>query len=365
MSARGPLEVELGGSVGALELAASFSAPAGETTAVFGPSGSGKTTLLRAISGLTRLTGRVTLGGLVWQDDHRARFTPPHRRRVGFAFQEPALFAHLSIVGNLRYAERRSDAPGPRTAPSFEDVVETLGLAEHLGRTPAGLSGGERQRVSLARALLSNPSVLLLDEPLSALHRPARREILPWLRALGERSGMVILYVSHDLGEVVEIAHRIAPIAGGAVSAATPAAESLAELEPEDATSRFEASTVLTATVRRRLPDLGLSELDLGGQPLRAPGLQTPVGTAARLRVRARDVALATALPEAISIRNVLRGQILSISEPPAGPFAEVLVEVADQRVRARITRDARADLRLAPGDDVFALLKTVAFDDP
>ena len=362
-----PLAVEIGGAVGSLELAASFSAAAGQATAIFGPSGSGKTTLLRAVSGLVRLRGRVAAGAQVWQNDDRGVFLPPHRRRVGFAFQQAVLFDHLSVAGNLRYAARRRNAAttstGTTAGPSWSEVVETLDVAPHLDRAPGGLSGGERQRVSLARALLSGPSVLLLDEPLSGLHRPARSRILPWLRALAARSGMVVLYVSHDLGEVVEVAHHVAPIQHGSVNGAWPVAEALERLDAGDPLARFEASAILTARVRRHRPDRGLSELDLGGQPLRVPGSHVPEGETARLRVRARDVALATEAPRAISIRNVLRGAILEIREETEGPFAFVFVDVAGQRLGARITRDARAELRIEPGREVFALLKTVSFD--
>ena len=361
----GSLELELRGAVGDCRIDAAFAAPAGETTAVFGPSGSGKTTVLRAVAGLIRLQGQLRVGGALWQHDSRGIFLPPHRRRVGFAFQEPALFEHLPVEGNLRYAERRSGATGKKRTLSFPEVVERLGLAGHLERMPRGLSGGERQRVSLARALLSDPAALLLDEPLSGLHRSARDEILPWLRSLAERSGMVVLYVSHDLGEVVQAAHRIALISDGSVSAAASASESLERLEAGDALSRFESSAVLTARVRAHLPALGLSELDLGDQLLRVPGTESPVGAVARLRVRSRDVALATTPPKAISIRNVLRGTIREIRPETEGPFAEVLVEVGNQRLRSRITRDAASDLDLHPGGEVYALLKTVSFDNP
>lgn len=360
----GPLRVELTGGVGAVSIQAALSAAPGETTAIFGPSGSGKTTVLRAIAGLMRLAGHLLLGKTAWQDDRTGVFLPAHRRRVGFAFQEPVLFDHLSVEGNLRYAERRSGVPRAGAALPLPEVVERLGLGAHLARTPRGLSGGERQRVSLARALLSGPSVLLLDEPLSALHRTARARILPWLRSLGEESGMVVLYVSHDLGEVVDVAHRIAPITGGSVAAALPAAEAVERLEDGDALSRFETGAVLTAAVRGHLPALGLSELDLGGQVLRVPGARNAVGTVARLRVRARDVALATARPDAISIRNVLRARVRDVRQAPKSPFAEVRVEIAGQRLGARITRDAAAELGLRPGAEVYALLKTVSFDD-
>ena len=360
----GTLAVALRGTVGELPIEAAFEARTGETTAIFGPSGSGKTTILRAVAGLTRLSGRLALGPTTWQDDRRGVFVPAYRRRIGFAFQEPALFDHLSVGGNLRYAERRSGGPAAGPVVRFAEVVERLELGRRLERMPRGLSGGERQRVSLARALLARPAALLLDEPLSGLHRTARAAILPWLRSLGEASGMVLLYVSHDLGEVVDVAHRIAPIRSGSITGAAPAARAIAHLPAGDLLSRFEAGSVLTATVRARLPALGLSELDLDGQRLRVPGTGRPTGTEARLRVRARDVALATEAPTAISIRNVLRGSVIELRDLPETPFAEVAVGFAAQRLVARITRDAVSELGLEVGSEVFALLKTVSFDD-
>ena len=360
----GSLGVAVNGPVGALSIEAAFAAAAGETTAIFGPSGSGKTTVLRAVAGLTRLGGRITLNATIWQDDDRGIFLPPHRRRIGFAFQEPALFEHLTVEDNLRYPGRRIRAAEGDGAVSFSETVERLGLAAQLDRAPRRLSGGERQRVSLARALLADPRVLLLDEPLSALHRTARNEILPWLASLAARSGMIVLYVSHDVGEVVQIADRVALISGGSVSATATAAESLGGLEAGEVLSRFETGSLLMTRIRGHLPALGLSELELDGQTLRVPGARGGVGDPVRLRVRARDVALATAAPQAISIRNVLRGRIREITEHSGDPFAEVALDVGDQGLRARITRDAAAELGLGRGDEVFALLKTVSFDD-
>lgn len=359
MSLDGPLAVSLRGVAGAFTLDASLTAAPGEMTAVFGPSGSGKTTLLRGVAGLARLDGRVRAGSEVWQED--GFFLPPHRRRVGFAFQAPALFAHLPVAENLRYAVRRAGGPGI----PFDTVVERLGLAAHLDRDPAGLSGGERQRVSLARALLTRPLVALLDEPLSAIHQSDRGAIAGWLRSLAGELGIAVVLVSHDLDEVVAVADRIALIEDGQITALGGVAETLERLPARDALARFEASSVLITRVISHLESLGLAELALAGQTLRAPGIHAPPGSEVRLRVRARDVALATKPPEAISIRNVLRGVLRSVREDPGGPFAEAVVEVGRSRLRARITRDAARELGLAPGREVFALLKSVSLDPP
>ncbi len=367
MTAAG-LRAELTGAVGAFRVEARFEAPPGRVTSVFGPSGAGKTTLLRALAGLTRLQGRLEVRGEVWQDDARRVFVAPHRRGAGFCFQEPALFPHLSVRHNLDYGRRRAPAPPPG-APAFDETVERLGLGSLLDRAPAGLSGGELQRAALARAILANPRILLLDEPLSGVHWSARSGILAWLRSLAEDLGLVVLQVSHDLDEVIRVAHRIALIADGRVAEAAPAGDVLAAMGHGDRVSWLEAGAVLTARVAARPAADGLTELELHGQAMRVPGLDRPAGAEVRLRVRSRDVAIATERPRHISIRNVLAGEVREVREEVGTPFVEVLVDVgpagSPALLRARITRAAATELGLGPGRAVYALLKTVSFDEP
>lgn len=358
------LSADLRGAVGSFRIEAGLEAPAGRVTSVFGPSGAGKTTLLRAVAGLTRLDGRVSAFGEVWQDADGA-FVPPHRRGVGFCFQEPALFSHLTVAENLAYARRR--APERPGAPATGAVVERLELAPLLDRAPAGLSGGERQRAALGRALLSNPGVLLLDEPLSGVHLGARGRILDWLRGLARDLGLVVLQVSHDLGEVIRFAHRIALISDGRITATGPAGTILAGEGIR--APRFEASVVLVARILDTADAAGLSTLDLDGQRLRVAGMGGQPGRPVRLRVRARDVALATTRPEGLSIRNVLDGVIRELRDQPGTPFIEVVVAVGGAGSRnlllARITRAAATELELAPGRPVHVLLKSVCLEDP
>jgi molybdate transport system ATP-binding protein len=144
------------------------------------------------------------VGEAVWQDGRR--FTPAHRRGVGYVFQEPSLFPHLSVRGNLAFAVRRAaETPGP----DFDEVVRMMGLEQLLDRSPAALSGGERQRAAIGRALLSRPSLLLMDEPLSSLDADAKGEVLPFLDELHRRLALPVIYVSHDAGEVARLADRV------------------------------------------------------------------------------------------------------------------------------------------------------------
>ncbi|WP_298329406.1 ATP-binding cassette domain-containing protein [Asticcacaulis sp.] len=199
------IQVDLSGTVGDLTLSVRFEAGAG-LTALMGPSGSGKTTLLRAIAGLERLSGRVQVGDAVWQDADR--FMPVHKRAVGYVFQEPSLFSHLSVEGNLDFALKRSPKTVDKTG-----IVDLLRIGALLPRQVERLSGGERQRVAMARALLSGPELLLMDEPLSSLDQSARAEILPLIRDVAER--VPVLYVSHDPLEVARLTGQVIYIRNG------------------------------------------------------------------------------------------------------------------------------------------------------
>lgn len=220
------IEVQLSGQRGDFRLDADFNMPASGITAVWGASGSGKTSLLRAIAGLDRIAGTVRIEDTTWQD--AAVFIPPHKRRVGYVFQEASLFPHLNVHDNLSYAAKRAPPPA-----DFDAIVADLGIRPLLSRSIHDLSGGERQRVALARVLLSSPRLLLMDEPLSSLDRPARGGILPLIKTLGER--LPILYVTHDPSEVAVLADRALRIEAGRVyQGDLPAAPDLTGLSREE-----------------------------------------------------------------------------------------------------------------------------------
>ena len=206
------LSVRLAADLGGFHLDAAFQAPAEGVTALVGPSGCGKTSLLRSIAGLERAAGEVRVAGEVWQDE--TRFLPPYRRPVGFVFQQPALLAHLTVRQNLRFGLKRCKG---RPMTSFEEVVELLGVGALLARAPQRLSGGETQRVAIGQALLSQPRLLLLDEPLSNLDAAGKAEILPYLERLHRTLAIPVLYVSHDAGEIDRLADRVLYMQGGRI----------------------------------------------------------------------------------------------------------------------------------------------------
>jgi molybdate transport system ATP-binding protein len=194
---------------GGFALQAAFEVPSHGVTALLGPSGSGKTSILRALAGLDHVAGTIRFAGELWQDE--TTFVAPERRRTGYVFQGIGLLPHLSVAANLAYAARRA-APGPFRR---EDIIARTGIADLLGRRPARLSGGEAQRAGIARALLGQPRLLLMDEPLSALDSDARAELLGWLETLLAEIGIPVFYVTHDHDEAARLAARTIRIRDG------------------------------------------------------------------------------------------------------------------------------------------------------
>jgi molybdate transport system ATP-binding protein len=327
------------------------------TTALFGPSGSGKTTILRIIAGLeNRATGHVTLNDTRWQDDKAKQFVPPHKRRIGYVFQDGRLFTHLTIEKNLRFAAQRASSD----KLTVDAVAAALDLTPLMHRSPESLSSGEQQRVAIGRALLRDPSLLLMDEPLSALDAKRKAEIIPYIERLPSDFGIPILYVTHNVEEVTRLASRIIILSEGRIAANGGAIEVLERIDLMPLAGHLEAGAVLEACTTEHRN--GMTTLDVGGQSLRVPGTTMVPGTRLRLRIQARDVALATQAPEGLSIRNILRAKIISIDLVDE-IFAEILLDVGEQHLRARVTDEAVGDLQLAIGQEIYALIKSVAID--
>ena len=341
-------------------LDARFTVPALGVTALFGPSGCGKTSLLRCMAGLHRIgDGLCRVDGAVWQDTDV--FVPPHRRAIGYVFQEASLFPHLSVERNLLFgAGGRRPAEGPGRI-GWTEVVGLLGLSTLLGRAPGNLSGGERQRVAIGRALLSQPKLLLMDEPLSALDRASRDEILPFLQALPGALRVPILYVSHDMREVEQLADRLVLMRAGRVQAVGP----LTELQSDPAlplAGARDAAVSLDAVVESYDADYGLLDLMVGSARFLVPGAARPSGERLRLRVAAGDVSLTCDPPRPSTILNVIPVTLRSAT--PLGDY-EMLVRLGlgaeNTPLLARITRRSWEQLGLADRETAFAQIKSVA----
>lgn len=351
------IEIALNGRLGAFGLDVDFSVPMRGVSALFGPSGCGKTSILRSVAGLNRLPGSIAVGDQVWQDENA--FLPAHRRPIGYVFQEASLFSHLSVRGNLTYGERR--AGNAHRHVHFDEVVDLLGIGHLVERSPEHLSGGERQRVSIGRALLSQPRLLLMDEPLSALDRMTKDEILPYFEALHARLNIPILLVTHDMTEVERLADHVVLMREGRLVASGPL-NAVLSAPHSPLAARRDYAAVLQARVRRREPD-GIAVLDVAGRELLllADGLDP--GEAVRVRICASDVSIARTRHEHSSILNALPARIVGI-DPLGEAEASLRLDLgldAPALIRARITRRSLAALGLAEGQEVIAQIKSVS----
>ena len=341
-------------------LDAAFEAPGG-VTALFGHSGAGKTTVVNAVAGLLRPdAGRVALDGRVLVDTETRTWLPPHRRRIGYVFQDARLFPHMTVQGNLLYGARL--APRGADGPTLDRVTEMLGIGLLLHRRPGGLSGGERSRVALGRALLSKPQMLLMDEPLSALDPARKEEILPYLERLRDEAGVPILYVTHAAAEVARLATTVVLMKDGGVLRAGPAAELLADPDIAPAFGIREAGAVIEARVAGHDGD-GLTRLDSTAGPLLLPHVGLPPGSPVRVRIAAQDVILARHRPQDVSALNILPAVVMQV-RPGRGPGALVQLRAGGEPgalILARVTARSVAALDLAPGVACHALVKSVA----
>lgn len=346
--------------------------PAHGVTAIFGRSGAGKSTLLSAVAGfLSPEDGRISIDGTTLFDRATGTSLAPHRRRVAVVFQDARLFPHLSVRRNLDYARRHG--PAQPAIGRFDAVVDLLGLEALLERKPRTLSGGEAQRVALGRALLAEPRLLLLDEPLAALDGARKDEILPFLDRLAREGEVPMLYVSHALDEVMRLAGHLVLMEDGRVIASGSTTRVTADPALARIAGEAARGGVLDLLVTGRPDGDGLLELAVGRGRLRlAAGQTPPPGSMMRLRVAARDVALAldgAALDAAgLSIRNRLPCRVAAVTQEADGLVAVALeIEGTDTdgdesgRLLARITPAAARDLGLAPGRPVLALIKTLA----
>ena len=361
------LEVNIRRRLGSFDIAADFSDDGGGVIAIYGRSGAGKTSLINMIAGLERPdAGAIALGDSVLFDAEGGIDLAPERRRIGYVFQEDRLFPHLKVRANLDYGRPRRRARA--STIGFDDVVGMLGIGGLLDRRTHRLSGGERQRVAIGRALLSGPELLLMDEPLANLDVQRRAEILPYVEQLRDSLGLPIIYVSHATEEIIRLADTVVLMAEGKTVASGPVEEVMSRLDLRPLTGRYEAGAVLPVRVAGHDEADGLTRLDFAGGTMIVPAVELPVDQELRIRVRARDVALALQAPSGISILNVFAGRVMEIDEAGAAQM-DVLLDIArppaDEpcRLWARITRRSARELALEPGKPVHAMIKAVAID--
>ena len=340
-------------------LRAQFEAPTPGIVALFGRSGCGKTTLVDIISGLlTPDDGSVRLDDSVLTDTRSGIAVPVEKRQIGYVFQDPRLFPHFNVLGNLRYGQKR--AVTGRHSIGFDEVVALLGLAALLDRRPHHLSGGERQRVSLGRALLSQPQLLLLDEPLASLDVARREEVLPYLEALRDRLSIPMVYVSHQFDEVLRLATHVVLMESGSVVAQGTLGEVSLRPELRAIVGPDSVGAVLDGVITKIDAVRGMADLQLGNSTLYVSLSGVAVGSRVRVQLLARDIILATQAPRGLSVQNALQGVVAQVSEDEHEAVL-VKVDIGGAIVLSRITQNALHALRLRQGSTVWVLVKAVS----
>ena len=359
------LKVAVEKRLGSFLLDVAFDAPTPGIVALCGPSGCGKSTTINIIAGLLLPDhGEISLGEDVLLDTRRKIAIAAERRGIGYVFQDARLFPHLNVASNLRYAQRRA-----RRAPyvSLERVLAMLDLEPLLSRRVHRLSGGERQRVALGRALLSQPRLLLLDEPLAALDRDRREEVLPYFETLRDQLAIPMIYVSHQFDEVLRLATHIVLMQAGKVAAEGGITQMSLDPKLRALIGPDAVGAVIDGTVIGEDAASGLTRVRVGNGELNIEAARLVAGARMRVQLLARDVIVSTRMPQYLSVRNSLPGVVTAIDDDGTGNAGELgsdLVSIdigAGASILARVTRAATRELELAVGAAVWALVKAVS----
>lgn len=352
------IEIDVKKQQGDFFVDVAFSTESSGVAAIFGISGAGKTSVINMIAGLSRPdSGRISIDGRTVFDSKQRIDLPPEKRGFGYVFQDGRIFPHRSVRSNLTYGMQL--VPKPRRSVGFEEVIELLGIGDLLDRRVTNLSGGEKQRVAIGRALLTSPSLLLMDEPLASLDAARKAELLPFIQRLSHKLSIPILYVSHSLDEVLNLASTLVLLDAGRVVSVGPVEEIANQPRFTDFRSGHESGSVLVAVVDHHDAEEGLTYLRLDGRLLKVPLYEASPGTRLRVHVDSRDVALALHAPTGTSVQNILPAAVERILEQE-GPLIDVRLDMGAP-ITARITRKARRDLGLFPGQQVLVMIKSVA----
>ncbi|MGC9195875.1 MAG: molybdenum ABC transporter ATP-binding protein [Syntrophobacteraceae bacterium] len=352
------LDVSLRSLQGNFLIDAAFHSEAAGVTALFGRSGAGKTSIINMVAGLLRPDqGHIIAGNRCLFDSKTGVDLSPEKRRVGYVFQEDRLFPHLSVRSNLTYGMHLT--PKRERYVEFDQVVELLGMEALVDRRPAKLSGGEKQRVAIGRALLTSPSVLLMDEPLASLDFARKAEVLPFIARLSRDFSVPILYVSHSLEEILNLADAMVVIESGRTIASGKIEELMSSRDLQSLTGYADCGAVLSTIVESHREAAGLSCLRFAGGVLKVPRLDVAIGSKVRVQIEARSVAIALLPPEQISVQNIIPATIEEITIGN-GCLVDVKLDIGCPLL-ARITPLALTTLDLKPGMRVFAVIKSVS----
>ncbi|MFC2553702.1 MAG: molybdenum ABC transporter ATP-binding protein ModC [Rodentibacter sp.] len=348
------LQINVKKQLGQLALQTDLQIPEQGVTAIFGLSGSGKTSLINLVSGLTVPDeGFIRLNTRTLVDTETQQNVPAHQRKIGYVFQDARLFPHYTVKGNLRYGANNV------SQTDFDYIVELLGIGHLLKRYPLTLSGGEKQRVAIGRALLTDPDILLMDEPLSALDVPRKRELMGYLERLSKEINIPILYVTHSLDELLRLADRVVLMENGKVKAYDSVEKIWNSPIFAPWKGESEQSSVLELPLYLHNPAYAMSALSLGNQALWLNQVQAEAGERVRVCIYSSDVSVTLLKPQQTSIRNILRGQIVQIERQERRIDIAVLVE--GHKIWASVSRWAQNELRFAVGQEVYLQIKAIS----
>lgn len=330
--------------------------PSSGITAIFGPSGCGKSTLIRAIIGLEVAPGGIVkLPSICWQNEQQN--IPTHQRNIGVVFQHPFLYQHLTVERNILFGAENKDLP------DLELILEQLELTPLLQRKVSGLSGGELQRITIARALIRQPELLILDEAVSALDYKKRKAALDLIQQLSNKYSIPVLYVSHDLEEVARIADHLVLMDHGKITYQGDFIQALQSID-QNISQRSDSFCILTCQLDHINENFQFASLTLGAEKLMCPISSQDLSKNVRIQIHARDVSICLDKAERTSISNVLAAKIEEIE--PRGEESHQLVKlkIHNQFILARLSVWSIHQLNLKTGMKVYAQIKAVALAD-
>lgn len=370
------LDIHLKKDYGNFTVETDFTSEGHGVTALFGHSGSGKTSIINMIAGLVQPDqGRIVIDDRCVFDRARGINLKPEKRRFGYVFQDGRLFPHLSIRSNLIYGMRRVK-PGDRYI-QFDQVVDLLDIEPLLERHPATLSGGEKQRVAIGRSLLTSPELLLMDEPLASLDAARKKEVLPFIGRLSSELSVPILYVSHSMDEILNLADTLVFLSQGKTMAVDSLEAVTSRPDFQQIAGPMESGVVLSTLVQGHDSERGLTRMEFPGGVLKVPIMGAAVGQKVRIRIHPRDVAVALKRPCQTSFQNIFPATVtdvmkarngndlvnvnLNMSSPTGSETGSPAESPAYSSIVSTITRNALRKLDLRPGMKVFAMVKAVS----
>ena len=348
------LHIDVKKQLGILPLEAHLDIPSQGVTALFGLSGSGKSSLINLVSGLINPDeGVIALNDRELFNSAENVCVPINQRNIGYVFQDARLFPHYTVNGNLRYGMKNT------SKDEFNYIVELLGIGHLLKRYPITLSGGEKQRVAIGRALLTDPEILLMDEPLSALDLPRKRELMNYLERLSKEINIPILYVTHSLDELLRLAERVVLLTNGKV-------EAYDVLESIWESPLFlpwkqgnEQSAVLSLLVFMHNPSYKMTALSIGDQNIWINQVEAQINDKVRICIHSSDVSISLNKVKQSSIRNTLYGRIVKILE--LENRVDLKLDIGGKHLWASISKWSFHDLALQLGQLVYAQIKAIS----